>query len=51
MGTRTLAATALLIGSLYKTMETYNIVTTYLEAISLFASKEHVYILKVIVKL
>ncbi len=47
----TLAATALLIGLLYKTMKTYIIVTTYFEAISLYASNKHVYILEVIVKL
>jgi hypothetical protein len=45
-----LAETALLIGSLYKTVKTYIIVTTYFEAISLYASKKHVYILEVIVK-
>jgi hypothetical protein len=46
-----LAATALLIGSLYKTMKTYIIVTTYFEAIGLYTWNKHVYILEVIVKL
>ncbi len=47
----TLAAAALLIVLLYKTMKTYFIVPTYFEAISLYTSNKHVYILEIIVKL